>query len=137
MQVQRLRQTGNLLGANRNSNAGTLKVFANLLIASTQTLGEEGFGNSIKREIILRAGETMPLGSRGGLSVQHYFPLDATYRFKIDPKTIEEGLNAGEVIGFSEPKLIDLRLDGTRVKLFEVGGESKTLASELQIRMPV
>ncbi|MSO20869.1 MAG: DUF1592 domain-containing protein [Acidobacteria bacterium] len=84
-----------------------------------------------------RASEDLPFGSRGGLSIRHYFPLDGTYTIKIDLKTIDDGLNAGEVVGFAEPRQIDLRLDGSSLKVFTVGGENATPARDLRIRVPV
>ena len=66
-----------------------------------------------------RIGEDLPFGSRGGLAVRHYFPLDGEYVVKV--RLQRDAL--GDIVDISEPKQVDLRLDGNRVKLFAVGGE--------------
>jgi len=72
-----------------------------------------------------RMSEDMPFGSRGGMSVRHYFPQDGEYTMKI---RLQRTDNTGLVIGLSEPRQIDVRVDGKRVKLFTVGGENVALA---------
>ncbi|HMV85043.1 MAG TPA: DUF1592 domain-containing protein [Blastocatellia bacterium] len=104
-----------------------------------------------------RVSDDLPFNSRGGLSVQHYFPLDGEYLFRI--KTPSNG-DSGEASRFyelrlpvkaglrsigatfpregakpepalpgprrpamngpSQPIALDLRLDGARIKRFEV-----------------
>ncbi|MBI3894440.1 MAG: DUF1592 domain-containing protein [Acidobacteria bacterium] len=84
-----------------------------------------------------RASEDLPFGSRGGLAVRHYFPLDGSYLIKIGLKKVDDGLYAGQVVGFEDPKQLDLRLDGERVQVFTVGGKSETTDADLQIRIPL
>jgi hypothetical protein len=115
-----------------------------------------------------RASDDLPFGSRGGLLVQHYFPVDGEYTFRIKfpntvvasgervatsggvyefRQTVKAGLRNVGVTFFKEsakpeleapfqrgaapapvmtrqsrslPALMDLRLDGTRLKRFEV-----------------
>ncbi|MEP6961916.1 MAG: DUF1592 domain-containing protein, partial [Acidobacteriota bacterium] len=55
--------------------------------------------------------EDLPMGTRGGLSVHSYFPLDATYVFKV-----ETGGNAREA------HTIELSVDGERKEVIELGG---------------
>src|SRR5436190_978417 len=56
-----------------------------------------------------RVSEDLPFGSRGGLSVRHWFPLDAEYVFRVKPQGAT-GRGPGEQI--------EIRIDGERVKLF-------------------
>jgi mono/diheme cytochrome c family protein len=66
-----------------------------------------------------RASEDLPFGSRGGIAVRHYFPLDGEYVVKVRFQR-----NSREYIrGLGDPHQMDVRLDGARVKLFTVGGE--------------
>ncbi len=67
-----------------------------------------------------RMNEDLPFGSRGGIAIRHYFPLDGEYVIKIRLQR-----EARERIrGLHEPHQIDVRVDGVRVKLFTVGGEA-------------
>jgi mono/diheme cytochrome c family protein len=104
--------------------------------------------------------DDLPFDSRAGLSVAHYFPLDAEYVFKIrflglqpdgeeaetDPYQVRLSVNAGlHTVGVTSPREnlkpereapgggrgggggripwpVDLRVDGARVKRFDVPG---------------
>jgi len=93
-----------------------------------------------------RISDDFPAGTRGGIAFLHYFPLDGHYLIKI--RLQRDFL--GTIIGITEPKRIDVRVDGVRVKLFSVGGERKgksndvgadyeylsTADSALEIRFP-
>jgi mono/diheme cytochrome c family protein len=57
-----------------------------------------------------RMSEDLPFGSRGGTAVRHYFPLDAEYVV-----SLRLGGNV------REPQEMDVRLDGARVALLDVG----------------
>jgi hypothetical protein len=60
----------------------------------------------------------MPLGTRGGMLVDHYFPADGTYEFSVG------GLvQAGYVIGVEHQFKLLLLIDGVKVFEEEVGGE--------------
>jgi hypothetical protein len=60
--------------------------------------------------------------------VHHYFPLDGEYEIKIRLQREEEG----DILGsFSELHRIDLRLDETRIKLFQIGRESEVESKEI------
>ncbi len=62
--------------------------------------------------------EDMPLGSRGGMSVRHFFPAAGEYEFRIKLAT-----NDYEYIkGMGWPQQIELRLDGKLVQRFTAGG---------------
>ncbi|MBI2822694.1 MAG: DUF1592 domain-containing protein [Acidobacteria bacterium] len=66
-----------------------------------------------------RMSGDLPFGSRGGIAIRHYFPLDGEYVLKIRLQRNERDY----IIGLGEPHQLDVRLDGARLKLFTVGGE--------------
>jgi cytochrome c553 len=55
--------------------------------------------------------EGLPLGTRGGVAIRSYFPLDATYEFKVD--TAGQGRDAF---------LIEISVDGERKQTIDLGG---------------
>ena len=57
--------------------------------------------------------DDLPFGSRGGMSVRRFFPLDGEY-------TIQLALNAGRT---TDPHQLEVAIDGERVQVFAVGGE--------------
>ncbi len=78
-----------------------------------------------------RISEAAPVGSRGGIEVEHRFPADATYllrarlRFTPDPKV---------------PELLDFRVDGKLLKRAEVKFTASDEDEELrrfEIKVPV
>ena len=68
-----------------------------------------------------RMSEDLPFGSHGGTAVHHHFPLDGEYVIKVRLQRSESLY----VRGIAEPHLLDVRLDGERLRLFTVGGEHK------------
>ena len=62
-----------------------------------------------------------PAGSRGGIAIRHYFPVDGEYLVRV--RLQRDGL--GAIIGIAEQRQIDVRIDGARIKLFSIGGERK------------
>jgi mono/diheme cytochrome c family protein len=61
----------------------------------------------------------LPLGTRGGLSVQHHFPIDGEYDIRI-----RLARNANEAVkNIDDEHEIEITLDGARVQLFSVGGK--------------
>ena len=75
----------------------------------------------------------LPIGSRGGIAIRHYFPLDAEYVIKI---RLQRGKDATTIVGISEQRQLDIRLDGSRLKLFTVGGENN-FDDSLEVRVAV
>ena len=71
-----------------------------------------------------RMNEDLPFGSRGGIAVRHYFPLDGEYVVTV---YLQRNRNQF-VVGIAEPHQVDLRLDGERIRLVTVGGEHVGLA---------
>ena len=104
----------------------------------------------------VRMNEDLPFGSRGGIAIKHHFPLDGEYVLNIRLQRTDNGY----IIGINEPRRLDVRVDGKRVRLLTVGGENvglgyarggadavapdfnqaqyeRTADSELQIRFPM
>jgi len=68
-----------------------------------------------------RASEDLPLGSRGGLSIRHHFPIDAEYAIRVRV----QGTTARR-----PGEQLDVRVDGERVKVLTVGGRAGALAGD-------
>ena len=64
-----------------------------------------------------RMSEDLPFGSRGGLAVRHYFPLDGEYRVKLRLRRMIYDY----VVGMGTEQQIEVRLDGRLVRRFTVG----------------
>ncbi len=67
-----------------------------------------------------RMDEGAPLGSRGGRTIRHLFPVDGEYEISIRLQTNYIGYLRGVLSSHD----LELRLDGARVKTFTVGGEA-------------
>ena len=61
----------------------------------------------------------LPLGSRGGIAIEHHFPVAGEYVIRINLRKQEYGY----VRGIGQPHLLDVRLDGSRIGTFTVGRE--------------
>ncbi len=88
-----------------------------------------------------RMSEAMPLGSRGGISISHRFPVDGEYEISV-------GLQKGrfdQVLGLERERKLDLRLDDRRLELFTIAadprgggyGSGKDPDAHLKVRVPV
>ena len=64
-----------------------------------------------------RAGDELPFGSRGGLAVRHYFPLDGDYEVRIRLRRMIYDY----IVGMGRAHRIEVRLDGALVGGFTVG----------------
>ena len=64
-----------------------------------------------------RMSEDLPFGSRGGIAFWHHFPLDGEYviRIRLQREARER------IRGLHEPHQIDIRVDGERVTVFDIG----------------
>jgi mono/diheme cytochrome c family protein len=83
-----------------------------------------------------RLGESFSLGSRGGIAARHYFPVDGEYVVKVRLLRTY----AGVIRGMNTPTAIEIRVDGSRVGQFTIGGTSEPSdeADEtLQVRVPL
>ena len=64
-----------------------------------------------------RLDDALPFGSRGGLAVRHYFPVDGEYTVRI---RLHRNFS-DYIIGFAAPQELEVRLDGALVSRFTVG----------------
>jgi hypothetical protein len=72
-----------------------------------------------------RMNEDLPFGTRGGLAVNHRFPLDGEYEISIRLQRTDD---TGLVVGMNRPHQLDFLVDGKRIDLLSVGGENVGLA---------
>ncbi|MGY8815810.1 MAG: DUF1587 domain-containing protein, partial [Gammaproteobacteria bacterium] len=72
-----------------------------------------------------RMNEDLPFGTRGGLAVNHRFPLDGEYEISVRLLRTDTG---AFVIGMNEPHKLEARIDGNRVELLTAGGKNVGLA---------
>jgi mono/diheme cytochrome c family protein len=70
--------------------------------------------------------EGLPLGTRGGILIQHNFPLDADYDFSV---FLFQNI-VGYVTGLEYAHELEISIDGQRVFLVPVGGEDDNLMSD-------
>jgi mono/diheme cytochrome c family protein len=68
-----------------------------------------------------RQSEDLPLGSRGGIAVRHYFAVDGEYLIKVRLRRQYQDY----IMGMGWPQQLDVRLDGRLLKRFTVGGGAK------------
>ena len=68
-----------------------------------------------------RQSEDLPFGSRGGISVSRDFPVDGEYLVKVRLQRQYQDY----IKGMGWPQTLDVRLDGTLVKRFSVGGKAQ------------
>ena len=65
--------------------------------------------------------EGLPLGTRGGMAIHHYFPLDGEYVIKIRLWRA----TADVIKGLEELHQVEISVDGNRVKLATIGGKDE------------
>jgi mono/diheme cytochrome c family protein len=65
-----------------------------------------------------RQSEDLPFGSRGGIAIRHHFPVAAEYTIKVRLRRQYQDY----IMGMGWPQQLDVRLDGTLLKRFTVGG---------------
>ena len=95
-----------------------------------------------------RMSDDFPFGSRGGVALQHRFPLDGEYLLRV---RLQRNYVTDNIRGFRERQQIDVRIDGKRVELFTIGGPdtkapepsprsdppARTADQALEVRVPV
>ncbi|MYD71284.1 MAG: DUF1592 domain-containing protein [Acidobacteria bacterium] len=64
-----------------------------------------------------RQDERLSFGSRGGIAIPHYFPVDGEYTIRI---RLHRNFS-DYILGFAAPQELDVRVDGALVERFEVG----------------
>jgi len=70
--------------------------------------------------------EGLPFGTRGGMLVEHNFPLDGEYEIKA--QLLRNFI--GGIMGLAEKHELEFSLDGERLQLFSIGGKKKPAADE-------
>ena len=70
--------------------------------------------------------EGMPLGTRGGIKIRHYFPLDGEYDFDV---FLLRNI-VGYMTGLEWAHELEIAVDGERVFLAQVGGEEDNALSD-------
>ena len=70
----------------------------------------------------------LPIGTRGGIAIRHYFPVDGEY--VISPRLYRETVNI--IRGLELPHDLEVTLDGERVVLARFGGPKDEQANYLQ-----
>ncbi|MEE9602671.1 MAG: DUF1592 domain-containing protein, partial [Thermoguttaceae bacterium] len=92
-----------------------------------------------------RTSDDLSFGSRGGLAVRHFFPLDGDYLIKVRLKTSYDG---SSILGLAQQHQLDFHLDRQRVGQFTVGGAGRNSPrfspdgeqapdAHLEVRIPV
>ena len=71
--------------------------------------------------------EGLPLGTRGGLTVQHVFPLDAEYEFRVG--RAGGGLFGIQPVGTDDA--VEITLNGERVRLLD-----RTAKGPVRLKIP-
>ncbi|HEY7671220.1 MAG TPA: DUF1592 domain-containing protein, partial [Gammaproteobacteria bacterium] len=61
--------------------------------------------------------EGLPFGTRGGIRVEHFFPLDAEYLISVDLMSAVNGIHIGNGVPNEQ---LEIALDGERVALFDI-----------------
>jgi len=75
-----------------------------------------------------RMNEDLPFGSRGGIAIQHHFPVNGEYVIQI---TLQRNYR-DYIRGLTNKQhQLDIRLDGERISLFSIGGEKHGKSSVL------
>src|SRR5688572_2089531 len=82
-----------------------------------------------------------PVGSRGGTTVRHLFPVDGEYEISVALQRSRDD----EYLGLERERKLDLRLDDQRLKLFTIAANPKKVVlgggtppdAHLKVRLPV
>ena len=70
-----------------------------------------------------RVSENLPFGSRGGVAIDHTFPVDGLYRIKVKMQT-----NYVQFVrGLDIPHDVEISVDGEPLEQFTIGGEAPGL----------
>ena len=68
----------------------------------------------------VRVNDDLPFGSRGGLAIRYYFPVDGEYKFEMRLK--EDGAGGGVQGLTDEPHQLEARVDDAKVWDVTIGG---------------
>ncbi len=90
-----------------------------------------------------RMSDALPIGSRGGTSIDHRFPVDGEYEISVG---LQRG-RADEILGTGRERKLDLRLDDERLQLFTIAASGRRAnintatgndpEAALKVRLPV
>ncbi len=105
---------------------------------SRLALGDEGMADRQAKYVVpgdLTQNEHipgMPIGTRGGMRVKHYFPVDAEYDIRTD--LVQRG---GRMFGSNNGRTeqLEITLDGHRIALYDLADYE--VADGIIVRMPV
>jgi mono/diheme cytochrome c family protein len=88
-----------------------------------------------------RTSDDLSAGTRGGVAISHYFPLDGEYIIRIK---LQSDPQFSIVRGLDFAHQIDVRLDGVRLRAFDFPAldrpgqqEAQTIDQKLEIRLPI
>jgi hypothetical protein len=75
----------------------------------------------------------LPLGTRGGMLVEHEFPADGEYVFNVRLTIADQrrGVNAGYISGLDHAHRVIVTLDGKRIFEQQLGGPEELKAADL------
>src|SRR6478609_3509747 len=124
-----------------NNIADVLKISPSFLeqyLGAARQVSIEALGNAKARtQSTVYAGsaaalqymhqEGLPLGTRGGVSIEHWFPADGDYEV-----TVSGLVGGGYVWGVMDPFQLIVTLDGNRVFQAQVGGEDDLRAIDVE-----
>ena len=74
-----------------------------------------------------RMSGDLPRGTRGGLAVRHYFPLDGEYVVKV---RLGRNFTNSQIRAIATHEEIDVLLDGVRITRFAIGGRCADAADD-------
>ncbi len=87
-------------------------------------------GSLAAQQYVNNAG--LPLGTRGGLYIDHYFPVDGEYE-----TTVSGLVGGGYVWGVADAFQLIVTVDGDRVFQAQLGGEEDLRAIDVQQAMGI
>ncbi len=98
-------------------------------LSAARKVSRLAVGDPAERAVLYRVPRTLvqdgrtdaelPLGTRGGVAIRHYFPMDGEYLLKVRMQRNR----IDEIRGLLHSYRIDVLIDGQRVESFAVGGE--------------
>ena len=94
----------------------------------TVSAAEQAYSSSRNYRQDARMSNELPFGSRGGIAVRHYFPVDGEYSIRVEPQRtvmslVIKGLSLGGYYGRKSTGEHDIhvRLDGQLIETFTIG----------------
>ncbi len=115
---------------------------------SSLAVGDPGIGEDSQTYMVSpamqqeeRVSDELSAGTRGGIAIPHYFPLDGEYVIRIK---LQSDPQFSIVRGLDYSHQIDVRLDGVRLKAFALPAmerpgqaESQTADAGLEVHLPI